>query len=64
MTSDRAYRKGISSEEARQELRRHEGTQFDPQVVAAFLALKEEEFVPPEEDPKTSWRDGSVWDQE
>ena len=56
MTSDRAYRKGVSSREARQELRKHAGTQFDPQVVEAFLALGDEELASlEEEDPKESW---------
>ncbi len=32
----RAYRDAIPSHEARLELRRHTGTQFDPRVVAAF----------------------------
>jgi putative nucleotidyltransferase with HDIG domain len=37
MTSDRPYRKAISASDAIAELRRHSGTQFDPQVVKAFL---------------------------
>lgn len=36
MTSDRVYRKGMPADEALAELRRHSGTQFDPQVVDAF----------------------------
>jgi diguanylate cyclase (GGDEF)-like protein len=36
MTSDRPYRKAMSSEEAVAELRRCAGTQFDHEVVAAF----------------------------
>ncbi|MGI8728075.1 MAG: HD-GYP domain-containing protein [Solirubrobacterales bacterium] len=39
MTSDRPYRKSIGEKEAIQELRRHSGTQFDPAVVSAFLAI-------------------------
>lgn len=39
MTSDRPYRKALSKEAAMAELRRHAGTQFDPQVVERFLAL-------------------------
>jgi HD-GYP domain-containing protein (c-di-GMP phosphodiesterase class II) len=38
MTSDRPYRKRISEEAARAELRRNAGLQFDPAVVDAFLA--------------------------
>jgi hypothetical protein len=37
MTSDRAYRLAIGHEAACQELRDTAGTQFDPQVVDAFL---------------------------
>jgi HD-GYP domain-containing protein (c-di-GMP phosphodiesterase class II) len=38
MISDRPYRAAKSSGEALEELTRGAGTQFDPQVVAAFLA--------------------------
>jgi diguanylate cyclase (GGDEF)-like protein len=41
MVSDRPYRKGLPFEVALAELQRGAGTQFDPQVVAAFLALVE-----------------------
>lgn len=44
MTSDRPYRRGRSPEEAVAELKRCSGTQFDPRVVDAFMAvLKAEE---------------------
>lgn len=36
MTSDRPYRAGLSSEEARDQIVANAGTQFDPEVVAAF----------------------------
>jgi diguanylate cyclase (GGDEF)-like protein/putative nucleotidyltransferase with HDIG domain len=39
MTADRAYRAAIGHEAAQQELRDGTGTQFDPQVVEAFLAV-------------------------
>jgi diguanylate cyclase (GGDEF)-like protein len=39
MTSGRPYRRGRSREEALTELRRCAGTQFRPEVVAAFAAL-------------------------
>lgn len=39
MTSDRSYRKALSREAAVQELRNCAGTQFDPEVVDALLAL-------------------------
>jgi hypothetical protein len=39
MVSDRSYRKGMSEESARIELRSNAGTQFDPDVVDAFLRV-------------------------
>lgn len=39
MTSTRVYRQTISPQEARVELQRCSGHQFDPQVVAAFLQV-------------------------
>jgi HD-GYP domain-containing protein (c-di-GMP phosphodiesterase class II) len=41
MTSDRPYRKALRRDVAISELRRGAGTQFDPQVVEAFLAIEE-----------------------
>jgi len=43
MTSDRSYRDAIGHAHARAELRRHAGTQFDAEVVAAFLAVLDRE---------------------
>lgn len=37
MTTDRPYRKGLSAEAAREELRAKAGSQFDPVVVDAFM---------------------------
>lgn len=37
MRSDRVYRKAMSVDAALAEIKRHRGTQFDPQVVDAFL---------------------------
>ena len=45
MTADRAYRKHFSKEYAIQELIRGRGTQFDPEIVDAFLELLEEGFT-------------------
>ena len=39
MTADRVYRAGIGMKAARVELLRCAGTQFDPRVIAAFLAV-------------------------
>jgi len=39
MTSDRPYHRGVSWEEARREIDAHAGSQFDPEVVKAFLAV-------------------------
>jgi putative nucleotidyltransferase with HDIG domain len=44
MTSDRPYRKARSYDEARAEIRRHSGTQFDPEVVRTFLAIGDGEW--------------------
>ena len=37
MTSDRPYRRALPWETARDEIVRHSGSQFDPQIVEAFL---------------------------
>lgn len=42
MTSDRPYRKGMPVEIAIEELRKGQGTQFDPECVDAFLELVQE----------------------
>ena len=41
MTSDRPYRKALSVDDALAELRRNRGTQFDPRVVDALIAVVE-----------------------
>ena len=43
MTSDRPYRSGISLAQAREELQHGKGTQFDPDVVDAMLAVMDGE---------------------
>ncbi len=43
MTLDRPYRKALSHEEAKEELRKGSGSQFDPAVAEAFLAVIEAE---------------------
>ena len=39
MTAARAYKQPVPAHEAREELARHAGAQFDPMVVRAFLAI-------------------------
>jgi putative nucleotidyltransferase with HDIG domain len=41
MTSDRPYRKGQTVEQALAEIKRHRGTQFDPEIVDALLRVAE-----------------------
>jgi putative nucleotidyltransferase with HDIG domain len=41
MLSDRPYRKALSVDHARKEVKRCSGTQFDPKVVEVFLSLPE-----------------------
>src|SRR3954452_6822119 len=59
MTTDRCYRRGMSAADARAELERCSGTQFDPTVVAALTAeLMEPHRQPPPSSPPcppTSW---------
>jgi putative nucleotidyltransferase with HDIG domain len=42
MTSDRPYRKGTTFAQATEEIVHCAGTQFDPQIVAVFLAMSAE----------------------
>ena len=44
ITSDRPYRKGRSFEEARLEVERHSGSQFDSQLVEVFLSIPQERW--------------------
>jgi HD-GYP domain-containing protein (c-di-GMP phosphodiesterase class II) len=44
ITSDRPYRKARPFPDARAEIIRCRGSQFDPRVVDAFLAISEEEW--------------------
>ena len=45
LTSDRPYRKGRSYEDTRKIIEEETGRQFDPQAVAAFLAVPGEEWM-------------------
>ena len=42
ITSDRPYRKAATFGQARQEIKRCAGTQFDPQVVEVYLSLPDQ----------------------
>ncbi|HEU5182894.1 MAG TPA: HD domain-containing phosphohydrolase [Candidatus Polarisedimenticolia bacterium] len=44
MTSDRPYRKALRYEDAREEIVRNSGIQFDPKVVEVFLSIPPEEW--------------------
>jgi len=44
ITSDRPYRKGRSFKEARVEVERHSGSQFDPELVEVFLSIPQERW--------------------
>jgi HD-GYP domain-containing protein (c-di-GMP phosphodiesterase class II) len=43
LTSDRPYRPAMAKEEARAIIEKGNGTHFDPQVVAHFLRMIDEE---------------------
>jgi HD-GYP domain-containing protein (c-di-GMP phosphodiesterase class II) len=58
MITDRPYRKAIGLSEARNEMIRHAGTQFDPNVVDALLAIIDDQGVP-ESVGRASW-DGTT----
>jgi diguanylate cyclase (GGDEF)-like protein len=54
MTSDRPYRPAMPHAEAREELRRGAGTQFDPRVAQAVLEILGDHAPPPECSPSES----------
>ncbi|MGH2958101.1 MAG: HD-GYP domain-containing protein [Solirubrobacterales bacterium] len=58
MITDRPYRKSIGMAEARNEMSRHAGTQFDPDVVAALMSIIDDQGVP-ESVGRASW-DGAT----
>ncbi len=45
MTSDRPYRKALPSSVAREEIHKHDGEQFDPDCVAAFDRIPDEDLA-------------------
>jgi putative nucleotidyltransferase with HDIG domain len=46
MTTERSYRHGMNDANAVDELRRFAGTQFDPVIVAAFVAMPRQQAEP------------------
>jgi diguanylate cyclase (GGDEF)-like protein len=54
MTSDRPYRPAMAHAEAREELRRGAGTQFDPRVAQALLEILGDHAPPPACSPSES----------
>jgi HD-GYP domain-containing protein (c-di-GMP phosphodiesterase class II) len=54
MRTDRAYRRALSQEVARAELRANAGRQFDPYLVEVFLALLEDPGEPAAPPPTLS----------
>ena len=44
MTSDRPYRKALSTDYAREELSRFSGVLYDPEIVEAFLDIHQSEL--------------------
>ena len=45
MTTDRPYRKGMTTEVALREIRKGEGTQFDPELAEIFIKLMKENQI-------------------
>jgi len=56
MISKRSYRPAMSLDEAKEELKANSGTQFDPVVVDAFLAVLDQFDLPAESKPHSSRR--------
>lgn len=46
MITDRPYRRSIGLEQARAEMVRHAGSQFDPEIVDALLAVIDDDAIP------------------
>ena len=47
MTTERSYRRGMTDASAVNELQRYAGIQFDPVIVAAFVAMPRQQSEPP-----------------
>ena len=67
MRSDRIYRKGMSPERIRRELEAGRGTQFDPALADAMLALMEDgtlDTITRQADALLRSQGDFVWDRE
>jgi response regulator RpfG family c-di-GMP phosphodiesterase len=53
MTSDRPYRKALTLSDAREEIKRCAGSQFDPRVVEHFLAIPGQSWFKMKQDAET-----------
>ena len=45
MVTNRPYRRAMSTDEAREEIRSNAGSQFDPDVVEAFMTLRPDDLI-------------------
>jgi HD-GYP domain-containing protein (c-di-GMP phosphodiesterase class II) len=59
MTSDRPYRKAQPLSVARQTVSDNSGTQFDPEVVQAFLAIPDDVLMAEMQNSRRESRGGS-----
>lgn len=56
MTTDRPYRKALTDQDAREEIRRCSGSQFDPHIVEAFFNIPADQWLRIKEDVATQFR--------
>lgn len=56
MTTDRPYRKALTDQDAREEIRRYSGNQFDPQIVEALSHIPAAQWLRIKEDVDNQFR--------
>lgn len=56
MTTDRPYRKALTDQDAREEIRRCSGSQFDPHIVEAFFNIPADQWLKIKEDVATQFK--------